>query len=126
MNLPFPFSLLPLGLAAGAAGGGAGAIAVASLGLDESAEISVHAAHAPNFLLFGPDGRVQEVVANPYLSDHEDTAPKVVELLAARGVRLLISGNIGERMAALLDERGIGHITDMGLANIAAYAHRGD
>jgi predicted Fe-Mo cluster-binding NifX family protein len=126
MKLPYPFSLLPLALAASAPGGGGRLIAVAALGLDESAEISVHAAHAPNFLLFGDDGKLREVVANPFLEDHQDTAPKVVDLLEKKGVRMLIAGNLGERMAALLDERGIGHITDMGLANIAAYAHRMD
>lgn len=126
MHLRFPFALLPLRLTAAPAGGGPGYIAVAALGLDESAEISVHAAHAPNFLLFGDDGRLKEVVANPFLRDHQDTAPKVVELLQGKGVRLLIAGDLGARMAQLLDERGIAHITDMGLANIAAYAHRRD
>ena len=109
------------------AGGGSGKlIAVAALSLDESAEISTYAAHAPNFLLFDDHGRLQKIIANPYANLHEDVGDKVVALLEEHHVRLMIAGDFGSHIAEELDRKRIGHIKDIGLANIAVSAHRKD
>jgi predicted Fe-Mo cluster-binding NifX family protein len=99
-------------------------IAVAALGLDEAAEISLQAAHAPNFLLFDDAGHLHRVIANPHATLHDDVAEDVVELLARSQVRLLIAGDFGPRIAQALDQHGIRHIKDMGLANIAVQCIR--
>jgi predicted Fe-Mo cluster-binding NifX family protein len=123
------FDLLPqpvIPLADATAGGTGKLIAVAALSLDESAEISVHAGHAPNFLLFDDSGDLRTIIANPYVNLHEDTAHRVADLLSAHNVRLMIAGDFGPHVAKALDEKGIRHIKDMGLANIAVSAHRKD
>lgn len=119
-------SLLPMpAFAVGPGGGGhSKLVAVAALSLDELSEISVHAAHAPNFVLFDDHGKFQGVMANPYMNLHDETAAKVADLLAEKNVRLMIAGEFGPRLAEALDAKGIAHIQDMGLANIAVSAHR--
>lgn len=114
------FPPLRLGLSATTGGDPRRLIAVAALRLDESSEISAQAGHAPNFLLFDGAGHLEQIVPNPYMTLHEDTAHKVAELLDQHHVRMLIACDFGERMAAELDERGIQHIRDAGIANIAA------
>ncbi len=99
-------------------------IAVAALSLDECSEISVHASHAPNFLLFDDGGHLKEIIPNPYMSIHDEIAPKVADLLEKHHVRLMIACDIGSHLADALEAKGIEHITDMGLANIAVTAHR--
>ncbi len=101
------------------AGGSDSFIAVGALSLDEASEISVHAGHAPNFLLFDDEGHLRRVIPNPYMDLHEDAAHKVADLLAEHNVRLMIAGDFGPHVAQALDEKGIKHIKDMGLANIA-------
>lgn len=123
--LAIPRALRPA-MAAGSGGGAPRRIAVAALSLDESAEISVRAARAPNFLLFDDAGRLQEVVPNPHATLADHVAEKVAGLLEEKNVRLFIAGELGPEMTAQLERRGIHHIQDMGLANIAVAAHRDD
>lgn len=123
------FDLLPqlmIPLADTTAGGTGKLIAVAALSLDESSEISIHAGHAPNFLLFDDSGHLRKIIANPYVNLHEDTAHQVADLLSAHNVRLMIAGDFGTHVAEALDRKGINHIKDMGLANIAVAAHHND
>ena len=101
------------------AGGSETFIAVGALSLDETAEISVHAGHAPNFLLFDEQGHLRRIIPNPYVNLHEDTAHKVADFLAEHNVRLMIAGDFGPHVAKALDDKGIRHVKDMGLANIA-------
>ncbi len=108
-------------------GGGSGRfVAVAALSLDEASEISTHAGHAPNFLIFDEQGQLREIVPNPFANLHEEVGDKVAALLVARQVRLLIAGDFGSHLADALDGKGIAHIRDVGLANIAVSAHRKD
>ena len=120
--------LIPRTMAvAGSSGGGSGRlVAVAALSLDESSEISAYAAHAPNFLLFDDQGRLQEIIANPYADLHEDIGDQVADLLEEHHVRLMIAGDFGSHLADALDGKHIAHIKDVGLANIAVSAHRND
>ncbi|MDJ0863779.1 MAG: NifB/NifX family molybdenum-iron cluster-binding protein [Gammaproteobacteria bacterium] len=120
--------LLPgtMGVVERSGGGPEKVVAVAALSLDEASEISTHAGHAPNFLIFDERGQLREIVPNPFANLHEDIGDKVAALLEARHVRLLIAGDFGSHLADALDERGIAHIRDVGLANIAVSAHRKD
>ncbi len=105
-------------------GGSEKLVAVAALSLDESSEISAYAGHAPNFLLFDDRGHLRQILANPYANLHEEIGDKVVELLQEHQVRLMIAGDFGSHLADALDRKGIAHIKDVGLANIAVSAHR--
>ena len=107
-------------------GGSEKLIAVAALSLDESSEISTYAAHAPNFLLFDDKGHLEEIIANPYANLHSEIGDEVADLLETHGVRLMIAGDFGSHLAEALDNKGIAHIKDIGLANIAVAAHRKD
>ena len=107
------------------AGGSESFIAVGALSLDETAEISVHAGHAPNFLLFDEQGHLRRIIANPYANLHEDTAHKVADFLAEHNVHLMIAGDFGPHVAEALDAKGIRHVKDMGLANIAVRSVKG-
>ncbi len=114
----------PMAIADSSGGGSGKLVAVAALSLDEASEISAYAAHAPNFLLFDEQGSLREIIANPYANLHEDIGEKVVSLLEKHDVRLMIAGDFGSHLADALDSRGIAHIKDIGLANIAVSAHR--
>jgi predicted Fe-Mo cluster-binding NifX family protein len=83
------------------------AIAADSAGTD--AQVSMHAARAPYYLLFGGDGELMEVVDNPHAEAGHGAGPRAAEFLQAKGVTQLIAGEFGPRLVAELEQRGIGH-----------------
>ena len=85
-------------------------IAVAAMASKEYAQIAVHSARAPYFLLFDEQGQMLEVVSNPVAQTDRGAAPRSALLLADKGVTLLAAGDFGPRFVAELEQRGIDHI----------------
>jgi predicted Fe-Mo cluster-binding NifX family protein len=82
-------------------------IFVSADGDKPSAMVSSVAARGPFFILFDGDGKFLEVMANPHKDAGGKTSGLVVELLAARGAKVIIAGHFGGKMVTALKEKGI-------------------
>lgn len=81
--------------------------AVASEGASPESRVSDQAARAPCYLIFNASGDLLEAVANPVSDVSRGAAPQAVELLAARGVTLLVAARFGKKMIRELAMAGI-------------------
>ncbi len=84
-------------------------IAVASVGKEESSEISQQAARAPYYLIF-EDGKLSETLENPFAVGGGGAGFAVAKMLADRGVKRVVAGKFGPNMAGALKERGVEHM----------------
>jgi predicted Fe-Mo cluster-binding NifX family protein len=83
--------------------------AVASEGASPESRVSDQAARAPCYLIFDASGEFLETIANPVSDVSRGAAPQAVELLAARGVTLLVAARFGKKMIRELATAGIRH-----------------
>lgn len=81
-------------------------IAIASLGKDENSEISMQAGRTPFYLVF-EDGKVVEVISNPFSIGGGGAGFAVAKMLADKKVELVIAGRFGPNLTATLKERGV-------------------
>lgn len=81
-------------------------VAVASLGTDENAEISPVGGRAPYYLIF-ENGRLVEVVSNPFRMGGGGAGFGVAKMLADKGVNVVVVGRVGPNMELALKEKGI-------------------
>ncbi|MCF8345945.1 MAG: hypothetical protein K9G38_01935 [Bacteroidales bacterium] len=58
-------------------------------------------------MLYDTENGEMEFVSNPFRDHDDEVGPKLVELLAGRGVRKIISGSFGFRIKPLLDSKKI-------------------
>lgn len=79
-----------------------------------SAMVSPVAARGPFFIVFDGDGKFLEAMANPHKDAGGKTSGLVVELLAARGAKVVIAGHFGGKMVTALKEKGIVHFEHKG------------
>ena len=89
-------------------------VAVASKGSKSTGQVSFAAGRAGYFLLFDEKGKLQESLPNPYSDVESDAGPRSAELLASKGVELLIAGRIGWKMSRALDEVGVEYVEKQG------------
>lgn len=90
--------LFSVSLAAAADGG---TIAVAAEGQSAASQVSKRLVRSPYFLFFDEKGGLAEVVANPY-RQASDAGPRAVDFLAAKGVRTIIAGEFGPKIAEFI------------------------
>jgi predicted Fe-Mo cluster-binding NifX family protein len=93
-----------------------GLIAVASSGKSCSGEVGSTAARSPFFLIFNREGALVEVLENPFSDSSGGAGPLVAGLMAEKGISLLVAGNFGKNIRAVLNEKGIRHIEFQGQA----------
>ena len=94
--------------------------AVAAEGQTPAALVSTLAARSPYFLLFAENGDLVEVVANPHKQAAGGAGPQVAEFLAAKGVKTVIAGEFGTKMAGAMKAKGIASRIATGSAAEAA------
>ncbi len=82
-------------------------IAVATLEKTENSQIADKAARAPHYLIFGKQGNLLEVIANPFCDTERGAGPKVADFLASKNVTIIVAGYFGHKMKAALDRKGI-------------------
>jgi len=81
-------------------------IAIASSGKDENAQVSPVSGRAEFYLLF-EDKKLIETISNPFQHGGGGAGIGVAQMLANKGVELIISGKFGPNMTTFLDEKGI-------------------
>lgn len=82
--------------------------AVASMGKEESSEISQQAGRAPYYLIF-EDGKLSETIENPFAVGGGGAGFGVAKMLADRGVKKVVAGAFGPNMSGALEQRGLEH-----------------
>jgi predicted Fe-Mo cluster-binding NifX family protein len=90
-------------------------IAVAAVDRTGNSQISQAAGHAPYYLIFDKNGKLLEVVSNPFRDAASGAGPKVAGLLAEKNVTVVVAGDFGYKMKIALDEKVISHLTATGV-----------
>ncbi|MCD6575695.1 MAG: hypothetical protein J7K73_00880 [Nanoarchaeota archaeon] len=81
-------------------------IAVSSEGDNESAQVSVVTGRAPYYLIF-EDEKLVEVLKNPFAIGGGGAGFGVAQMLANKGVEVVVSGKFGPNVSSFLQSKGI-------------------
>ncbi|MCK4319364.1 hypothetical protein KAW38_02210 [Candidatus Micrarchaeota archaeon] len=81
-------------------------IAVACETKDENSVISERAGRAPFYLIFS-NGKLEEVLENPFAVGTGGAAYGVAKMLLDKGVKKVIAGNTGGNFQYAMQEKGI-------------------
>ena len=84
-------------------------IAVASGDKTVKASVSNEAAKCPYYLIFDSEGKLTEVIDNPYENASGGAGPSVANFLAQRGVTIVVAGNFGSKMINTLKDNDMAH-----------------
>jgi len=76
--------------------------AIAAEGKELTANIPFLAARATHFHVYDENGTLAEVIVNPYLDMEAGTGPAAAQMLAERGVTVLVAGMVGPKMKDVL------------------------
>jgi predicted Fe-Mo cluster-binding NifX family protein len=93
---------------------GPAAVGVAAEGKDPSSPVSPVAARCPYLLLFDEKGTLVEAEPNPYKDARGGAGIRAADLLAGKGVKVVVAGEFGPRMAGAMKERGIRYLAFKG------------
>lgn len=85
-------------------------IAVASDGKTISSSVSSVAGRSPYFLIFDRSGKLIETMENPYKDARKGAGLSVVDILAQKGVKIIVAGTFGARMISAMKVRGIKYL----------------
>lgn len=97
-------------------------IAIATEDKDPAAEISDHGARAMFFLVFDADGKLSEIVENPYAGEAHHVGPDVAEMLHRLQVTKVVAGRFGTKFAEELTLHHIECVERTGVAVAVANA----
>ena len=111
------FSLLFLGCAAVA--DAATVIAVASETTEETGLVSREGARSPYYLVFAGTGELLEVIYNPYSGEREGAGQAIVNLLALKGINLVVAESFDPAMIDAMKARDMKYIEFRGIAKDA-------
>jgi predicted Fe-Mo cluster-binding NifX family protein len=83
-----------------------------------AAAVGSQAGRSPFFLLFDKQGAFLEAVKNPY-KDSANAGISALDLLASRGVKVLVAESFGPRIVEVMREKGIRPVEFKGSAKDA-------
>ena len=93
-------------------------VAVAANGNTVSASVGNQPGRSPFFLFFDKEGAFVEAVSNPY-KDSGNAGIPTLELLAGKGIKVLVAGSFGGRIVEVMKEKGIRPVEFKGSAKDA-------
>ena len=93
-------------------------VAVAANGNTVSAAVANQPGRSPFFLFFDKKGAFVEAVSNPY-KDSGNAGIPTLELLAGKGIKVLVAGSFGGRIVEVMKEKGIRPVEFKGSAKDA-------
>jgi predicted Fe-Mo cluster-binding NifX family protein len=76
--------------------------AIAAEGKELTAKIPFLAARATHYHVYDENGGLVEVLVNPFLKQEEGVGPAAAQMLAERGVTVLVAGMVGPKMKDVL------------------------
>jgi predicted Fe-Mo cluster-binding NifX family protein len=89
-------------------------IAIASDGEAMDSQVGRQGARCRWLLFFDENGELMETLENPYWQQRGSAGVNCAELLADKKVTVFVANNIGNKMAAVLDESDITFISHSG------------
>jgi predicted Fe-Mo cluster-binding NifX family protein len=108
-------SLLMLAVVASPGAAGRERIAVAANGESPAAAVAAQPGRSPFFLIFDNKGTFMQALANPY-KDRRGSAISMVDLLASKGVAVLVAVGYGPRIVDVMKGKGIRAVAFTGRA----------
>ena len=81
-------------------------IAISSEGDNENAKVSMVTGRAPYYLIFEGENLI-EAVKNPFAMGGGGAGFGVAQMLANKGVNVVVSGKFGPNMTSFFNEKGI-------------------
>jgi predicted Fe-Mo cluster-binding NifX family protein len=88
--------------------------AIAAMGKEVTAPIYFLAARASHYHLYDENGNLVEVMPNPYLGKDMEIGPVAAQMLADRGVNVLVAGMAGPKMKDVLVARKVRFVSRKG------------
>lgn len=76
--------------------------AIAAEGKELTSQVPYLAARATHYHIYDESGTLVEVVPNPFLNQEVGTGPAAAQMLAERGVTVLVAGMVGPKMKDVL------------------------
>lgn len=94
-------------------------LAIAAIEPKLNAQVALHAARAPYYLLFDEQGNLLDSLENPFVQVDQGAAPRAALFLSDNGVTLLAAGDFGPRLISELEQRGISNVLKTNLVSDA-------
>lgn len=82
-------------------------IAIASTTQAPDAQVAMHAARAPYYLILDTEGDLYEVFSNPVAQIERGAGPKAAAFLVQHNVNMFVAGKFGHRFRVALEENNI-------------------
>ena len=95
-------------------------IAIATENNAPTAEISSQGARALFYLIFGEDGKLSEILENPYAGNATHVGPDVANILMNMHVTKVVAGRFGHKFKQALENNHVECIEQTGFAAQAA------
>ena len=83
-------------------------IAIAAEKIDLDSNVCPTAGRAPYYLIF-ENSKMTKTIENPFAAGRGGAGNGVAQMLSDENVELVVSGNFGEKMIEVLDEKNIKH-----------------
>ena len=90
-------------------------IAVAATASDTNAEVSMHGARAPFYLVYDAQGILLDAISNPFSQVAHGAGLQVARFLAELGISKLVAGDFGQKFMKELMELKIEIVTASGV-----------
>ena len=110
--------LLAMSMPAIAQQGKGATIAVAATANTVAATVGSQPGRSPFFLLFDARGSFVEAASNPY-KDSGNAGIPVLDLLAGKGIKVVVAESFGPRIVEVMKEKGMRPVEFKGSANDA-------
>ena len=94
-------------------------IAIATVEKKDSGEVSGRGGRAPYYIIFDENGKLVEIVSNPFSVGGGGAGVSVAKMLADKDVDICVAGKIGANMVEALEERGVKYIEKTGEIKVA-------
>jgi len=94
-------------------------VAVASEGETMEAVVSHLAGRAPYFIIVDSEGKLSEVIENPYKDNQGGAGVSAANFLAEKNVTIVIAGNFGGKMTSALEAHEIDYFEFEGIVEDA-------
>ncbi len=103
----------------GTAEANSGLIAVASDERTQPANVSSQAARCAYYMIFDSEGKLMDVIDNPYKGENGGAGPSAANFLGNKGVIVVVAENFGSKMINAMKSKGIKFTKFKGIAGDA-------
>jgi predicted Fe-Mo cluster-binding NifX family protein len=96
-----------------------GLISVASDEITQPANVSSQEARCSYYMIFDSEGKLMDVIDNPFKGENGGAGPSAANFLGDKGVTVVIAENFGNKMVNAMKSKGIEFYKFKGMAGDA-------